>query len=97
MSRTSDTRANALLAVPRKLLDSYLTEAANQLAARREILGTRIRQAREERRWLQKGISGGKATGAVLTGGISVLATGLSRKEKGAQLHCGSCQVTWHI
>ena len=28
------------------------------------------------------GVSGGKATGAVLTGGVSVLATGLSRKKE---------------
>ena len=36
----------------------------------------------------KKGISGGKATGAVLTGGLSVLATGLSRKERLTQAHC---------
>jgi hypothetical protein len=30
----------------------------------------------------KKGVSGGKATGAVLTGGVSMLATGLSRKER---------------
>jgi hypothetical protein len=29
----------------------------------------------------KKGVSGGKATAAVLTGGVSMLATGLSRKE----------------
>ncbi|MFH1351022.1 MAG: hypothetical protein ABII26_08785, partial [Pseudomonadota bacterium] len=39
----------------------------------------------------KKGISGVKATGAVITGGISVLATGLSRKEKLTQAHC----ITW--
>ena len=46
---------------------------------------------------LNKGISGGKATGAVLTGGLSVLATGLSRKEGHTQAHCDHCNLTWHI
>jgi DNA-directed RNA polymerase subunit RPC12/RpoP len=43
----------------------------------------------------KKGISGGKATAAVLTGGASVLATGLSRKEKETQAHCENCNNTW--
>ena len=34
---------------------------------------------------LKKGVSGVKATGAVLTGGLSLLATGLSRKEDTTQ------------
>jgi len=41
------------------------------------------------------GISGGKATAAVLTGGVSVLATGLSRKEALTQAHCDNCSSTW--
>lgn len=41
------------------------------------------------------GVSGGKAAGAVLTAGISVLATGLSRKQKVTELHCGKCGMTW--
>ncbi len=45
----------------------------------------------------KQGISGAKATGAVLTGGLSVLATGLSRKGMVTQAHCDSCQTTWHI
>lgn len=45
----------------------------------------------------KQGISGGKATGAVLTGGLSILATGLSRKTKMTQAHCGNCNTTWHI
>ena len=40
---------------------------------------------------LKKGISGAKATGAVLTLGWSLLATGLSRKEQATQAHCGRC------
>lgn len=46
---------------------------------------------------LKRGISGGKATGAVLTAGLSILATGLSRKEEVTEAHCHSCGVTWHI
>jgi hypothetical protein len=41
------------------------------------------------------GVSGGKAAAAVLTGGISVLATGLSRKEAMTQAHCDGCNSTW--
>ena len=43
----------------------------------------------------KKGISGAKATGAVLTGGLSILATGLSRKEGSTQAHCTNCNSTW--
>ena len=43
----------------------------------------------------KKGISGAKATGAVLTLGWSLLATGLSRKEQVTQAHCGNCNSTW--
>lgn len=41
------------------------------------------------------GISGGKATGAILTGGVSLLATGLSRKEKVTEAYCDSCKSKW--
>lgn len=43
----------------------------------------------------KKGISGAKATGAILTLGVSMLATGLSRKEGLTQAHCGNCNSTW--
>ncbi len=43
----------------------------------------------------KKGVSGAKATGAILTGGISLLATGLSRKESNTQAHCTNCNNTW--
>jgi hypothetical protein len=43
----------------------------------------------------KKGISGGKATGAVLTAGISILATGLSRKETVTQVACTNCKSQW--
>ncbi|MFI3188347.1 hypothetical protein BCS42_16515 [Crenothrix sp. D3] len=43
----------------------------------------------------KKGVSGAKATGAVLTGGLSLLATGLSRKEDATQAYCENCNSTW--
>jgi hypothetical protein len=43
----------------------------------------------------KQGISGTKATGALLTGGVSMLATGLSRKENRTQAHCDNCGSTW--
>jgi len=46
---------------------------------------------------VKRGISGGKATGAVLTAGFSILATGLSRKEAATQATCNNCRVTWMI
>src|SRR5256885_16098145 len=46
---------------------------------------------------VKQGISGGKATGAVLTGGLSLLATGLSKKQKGKQLTCGNCHMSWFV
>lgn len=45
----------------------------------------------------KKGISGAKATGAVLSGGLSILGTGLSRKEKVTQMHCRNCGTTWTV
>lgn len=48
---------------------------------------------RSERK--KAGISGGKATAAVFTGGLSMLATGLSRKERVTVAHCSNCGNTW--
>ena len=45
----------------------------------------------------KRGISGGKATGAVLTAGVSLFATGLSRKEKVTERHCSNCGTTWDV
>jgi len=45
----------------------------------------------------KSGISGGKATGAVLTLGVSMLATGLSRKQKMTEAHCSACGAKWHF
>lgn len=43
----------------------------------------------------KSGISGAKATGALLTGGVSLLATGLSSKGKMTQAFCGNCRSQW--
>lgn len=43
----------------------------------------------------KSGISGGKATGAILTGGLSLLATGLSKKVKVNEFKCKGCGITW--
>jgi hypothetical protein len=45
----------------------------------------------------KKGLSGGKTTGAVLTGGTSLLLTGLSRKETATEMHCRNCGTTWNV
>jgi len=43
----------------------------------------------------KQGVSGGKATGALLTGGVSLLATGLSRKQKVTEAKCATCGSKW--
>lgn len=43
----------------------------------------------------KKGISGGRATGALLTGGASMLLTGLSRREAARSLSCSNCGMRW--
>lgn len=45
----------------------------------------------------KKGISGGKATGALFTAGVSLFAVGLSRKEKAQHLHCQNCGMQWDV
>jgi hypothetical protein len=44
---------------------------------------------------VKQGVSGGKATGAVLTGGLSLLAVGLSRKQKVTKANCKNCRSEW--
>jgi hypothetical protein len=44
----------------------------------------------------KKGISGAKATGAVFTCGLSMLATGLSRKEEMTKAACKNCGSVWY-
>jgi len=46
---------------------------------------------------LKKGVSGAKATGAILTGGVSLVATGLSRKEGATKATCANCGSTWYF
>lgn len=48
-----------------------------------------------EKTKVKAGVSGGKATGALLTGGLSLLAVGLSRKTKATKAHCGNCGADW--
>jgi len=46
---------------------------------------------------MKAGVSGGKATAAILTGGFSLFATGLSRKQSVTEAWCSNCQSTWHF
>lgn len=46
---------------------------------------------------VKKGVSGGKATGAILTGGLSLLATGLSREETKTEAFCEKCRSIWNF
>lgn len=46
---------------------------------------------------IKQGISGGKATAAIATGGYSLLATGLSRKVDVTKLHCRNCAISWTV
>lgn len=45
----------------------------------------------------KKGISGGKAVGGLLTGGVSLLATGISRREHLTKAFCEKCRSTWRF
>lgn len=44
---------------------------------------------------IKDGISGGKATGAIITGGASVWVTGLAQKKLVTLNTCGNCQSQW--
>lgn len=46
---------------------------------------------------VKKGVSGAKVTGALFTGGLSILATGLSRKEWATAAKCKNCKSQWHF
>ena len=46
---------------------------------------------------VKKGISGGKAMAGLMTVGFSLLATGLSRKERVTGAWCGNCESQWHF
>ena len=45
----------------------------------------------------KQGVSGGKATAAILTGGVSLVAVGLSRKGMVTRLSCANCGMTWDV
>jgi hypothetical protein len=45
----------------------------------------------------KKGVSGAKATAGLLTGGISLLAVGLSREEQETRCECPKCHMIWHV
>jgi hypothetical protein len=45
----------------------------------------------------KKGVSTGKATAALLTGGISLIGTGLAKKGEVSQLTCGACGISWEV
>ncbi|MES2415460.1 MAG: hypothetical protein V4614_16800 [Pseudomonadota bacterium] len=55
----------------------------------------RVGKVRTKKILQKKGMSGGKATAAILTGGVSLLGTGLSRKEELTQAFCGECKNIW--
>jgi hypothetical protein len=46
---------------------------------------------------VKSGISGAKATAAILTSGASLPVTGLSSKHKATQLTCHFCKMTWTV
>lgn len=43
----------------------------------------------------KEGIHGGKATAAVLTCGLTLFGTGLSRKNKITEASCSNCGMVW--
>ncbi len=45
----------------------------------------------------KKGVSGGKAAAALFTGGLSMLAVGLSRREAETEAKCGNCGSVWYF
>jgi hypothetical protein len=45
----------------------------------------------------KKGVSGGKATAAILTSGLSLFAVGLSRIEREMECRCPHCSTIWHV
>ena len=55
-------------------------------------------QGTVETKWVKRkeGISGGKATAGILTCGLSLFATGLSRKNRITEAHCTNCNATWN-
>ena len=50
---------------------------------------------RTEKTTVKRGISGGKTTAALLTGGLSMLYTGLSQEDTMTRVTCSNCGSTW--
>ena len=46
---------------------------------------------------IKKGFSPGKVAGGLVTGGVSLLATGLAKKGKAQEATCGNCTSSWMI
>ena len=46
---------------------------------------------------VKEGISGAKATGALMSAGLSLYATGLSKKKQVAEFHCYACGTVWTV
>ena len=44
-----------------------------------------------------QGISGGKATAGLLTGGLSLPFAGLSRNERMSHMKCANCHMEWDV
>ncbi|HLR83394.1 MAG TPA: hypothetical protein VK059_00510 [Nocardioidaceae bacterium] len=44
-----------------------------------------------------KGISGGKATAGLMTGGLSLPLAGLSKNQQVRHLTCGNCGMAWDV
>lgn len=44
-----------------------------------------------------KGVSGGKATAGLLTGGLSLPFAGLSKNQEVKRLTCGNCHMSWDV
>ena len=44
---------------------------------------------------IKRGVSGGKVTAALLTGGVTMLATGLSQESVVTKATCSNCGSTW--
>lgn len=56
-----------------------------------------VNSVRTKRVEKKSGISGGKAAVGMMTGGVSLLATGISGKEKKTRAYCSSCKNSWEF
>ena len=52
-------------------------------------------QVRVKELILNKGISVAKAIAAIITAGVSLISTGIMRKEQETHAHCGYCNSVW--